>query len=230
MPHIFFGANDAAFETHPQHVPVSRYIQNIQQMVNLITNPESQYYIPEVKILLISPPPVGDKLWIKHCCIDKNPNDHKNNHPSVNDNNIQIYNRSNGHVLKYVEALEEFSQLYNPSNNNNNNSSSSSSSSDGEKRVCFVNVWKSIMTEHKKLPEDLRNNQWDGFDQFTVDGLHLSQHGYQVVVDEILKVIGQNWPELVPENLPLHAPYWKDIVDSTKFNDEDHSCEKLLVI
>ena len=55
---IWFGANDAALPGFRQHVPISRFSENLATMVRAIQTPESPWYSPETKIFLITPPPI----------------------------------------------------------------------------------------------------------------------------------------------------------------------------
>jgi len=55
---IWFGANDAALPGFRQHVPISRFSENLATMVRAIRTPESPWYSPETKIFLITPPPI----------------------------------------------------------------------------------------------------------------------------------------------------------------------------
>ncbi len=42
------------------------------------------------------------------------------------------------------------------------------------------------------------------------DGLHFTGKGYDLTFDELIKVIQQKLPDLVPESLPTIFPDWKD--------------------
>lgn len=55
---IWFGANDAVLPGFRQHVPISRFSENLTTMVRAIRTPESPWYSPETKIILITPPPI----------------------------------------------------------------------------------------------------------------------------------------------------------------------------
>lgn len=55
---IWFGANDASLPEFTQHVPLSRFSVNLATMVRAIRAPESQWYSPETRVLLITPPPI----------------------------------------------------------------------------------------------------------------------------------------------------------------------------
>jgi hypothetical protein len=41
-------------------------------------------------------------------------------------------------------------------------------------------------------------------------GLHLTPAGNRIVYDEIMKVIQANWPDQMPEILPMVFPAWGD--------------------
>mmetsp|Transcript_3733 Transcript_3733/g.5219 ORF Transcript_3733/g.5219 Transcript_3733/m.5219 type:complete len:308 (+) Transcript_3733:62-985(+) len=55
---IFLGANDAALEGAPQHVPVEEYEENLREMIIYLR----QTY-PGVSLCLITPPPVNEGKW-----------------------------------------------------------------------------------------------------------------------------------------------------------------------
>jgi hypothetical protein len=55
---IWFGGNDACLPGFRQHVPLSRFSENLTTMVRAIRAPESPWYSPETKIFLITPPPI----------------------------------------------------------------------------------------------------------------------------------------------------------------------------
>ncbi|KAJ7090033.1 SGNH hydrolase-type esterase domain-containing protein [Mycena crocata] len=56
---VWFGANDACIQPSPQHVPLSKFIENIKHILHLIQSAESPYYSPSTKIILITPPPIN---------------------------------------------------------------------------------------------------------------------------------------------------------------------------
>lgn len=64
---IFFGANDAALPFSPQHVPLDRYKSNTKAMIDIVRNPESPFYNPKMRIILITPPPINEVQWGKRC-------------------------------------------------------------------------------------------------------------------------------------------------------------------
>ncbi|KAJ7694204.1 SGNH hydrolase-type esterase domain-containing protein [Mycena rosella] len=56
---IWFGANDATISSSPQHVPLPKFIENTKRLVNLVQSPESPYYSPSTRVILITPPPLN---------------------------------------------------------------------------------------------------------------------------------------------------------------------------
>ncbi|KAJ6455737.1 SGNH hydrolase-type esterase domain-containing protein [Mycena sanguinolenta] len=56
---IWFGANDAVLKPFSQHVSLPKFIENMKYMVQLVHSPDSAYYSPPTKIILMTPPPVN---------------------------------------------------------------------------------------------------------------------------------------------------------------------------
>ncbi|KAJ2768366.1 isoamyl acetate-hydrolyzing esterase, partial [Coemansia nantahalensis] len=59
---LFFGANDARLEGEGGHLPLEQYGDNLRYFVSLLRNPGSAHYSPDTRILIITPPPIGDKM------------------------------------------------------------------------------------------------------------------------------------------------------------------------
>jgi lysophospholipase L1-like esterase len=87
---IFFGANDGSLPFCPQHVPVDRYKSNTKAMIDMVRNTDSIYYNPKMRIILITPPPVNEVQWEKHCESQGNK-----------------LNRTNASVRKYVDCIKD---------------------------------------------------------------------------------------------------------------------------
>jgi hypothetical protein len=41
-------------------------------------------------------------------------------------------------------------------------------------------------------------------------GLHFNPAGYDVLFQELVKLIAERWPDQVPEKLPMVLPAWND--------------------
>jgi len=56
---IWFGCNDACLSGSPQHVPLTTFAANLTTLIQMVRSPESPYYSPITKIILINPPPIN---------------------------------------------------------------------------------------------------------------------------------------------------------------------------
>lgn len=43
-----------------------------------------------------------------------------------------------------------------------------------------------------------------------LQGLHFNPAGYDIFFQETMKVISEEWPDQVPERLPMVLPPWND--------------------
>ncbi|EIW60746.1 SGNH hydrolase [Trametes versicolor FP-101664 SS1] len=56
---IWFGANDAAPPPKAQYVPLDRFRANLRTMLWTVRAPESAWYSPDTRVVLMTPPPVS---------------------------------------------------------------------------------------------------------------------------------------------------------------------------
>ncbi|GKT29874.1 Isoamyl acetate-hydrolyzing esterase Iah1-like protein [Aduncisulcus paluster] len=63
---VWLGANDAAFkETCPgQHIPLDKFKENMTHIIDELTK---KYAVDHKRIILVTPPPVGDKMYTEYC-------------------------------------------------------------------------------------------------------------------------------------------------------------------
>ena len=62
---IWLGANDATFPGEQQHAPLDLFKANLSKMIHLVRDPDSEWYSPETRIILIAPPPVNAAQWLQ---------------------------------------------------------------------------------------------------------------------------------------------------------------------
>ena len=67
---IWFGCNDACLPGSRQHVPLTSFATNLATLIQMVRSPESPYYSPITKIILINPPPINS-FQIGPCLLDK---------------------------------------------------------------------------------------------------------------------------------------------------------------
>jgi lysophospholipase L1-like esterase len=100
-----------------------------------------------------------------------------------------------------------------------------------------VNLWKAFMakTDFKvdawkvgdHLPGSLEAAQSDALVELMYDGmetvdisgntetncgigLHFNPGGYEIFYEELMKVVAEQWPDQMPEKLPMVLPAWND--------------------
>ncbi|KAJ2850075.1 isoamyl acetate-hydrolyzing esterase [Coemansia brasiliensis] len=59
---LFFGTNDAQVLSQKGSTPIDKYHANMHSIISLLQNPQSNYYSPNTRILVITPPPVGERM------------------------------------------------------------------------------------------------------------------------------------------------------------------------
>lgn len=64
---IFFGANDAALPFSFQHVPLTQFKANLETMIRTVKDSNSPYYNPNLRLILITQPPLNETQWKKNC-------------------------------------------------------------------------------------------------------------------------------------------------------------------
>ncbi|KAF1961869.1 SGNH hydrolase [Byssothecium circinans] len=81
--------------------------------------------------------------------------------------------------------------------------------------IPVINLWQEFMAKAgwkvgEDIPGSLELPQNDALVELMHDGLHFNPAGYDVLFRGLMKVIGENWSELLPENLPNMLPLWND--------------------
>ncbi|PVU90078.1 hypothetical protein BB559_004803 [Furculomyces boomerangus] len=183
---IFFGANDATTTDFPQHVPLDEYKQNIIDMVNHIKDPASEYYMPETKVILITPPPICEAMWGAKLL--------ELGYPTTN--------RTNERAKMYADALIEVGETLNVPVINLWKE--------------FMQKIEELRSNHdpNNPTENFENNIESGkfgFDRFLYDGLHPNSGGNDLIFNSLKKTIAENYPDLVADNTPTLLPLWNEI-------------------
>ena len=60
IPFTNIGANDSVLEHSPQYVPINKFKANLEHLIAMVHNSTSEYYSPDTRVLLLTPPPVGE--------------------------------------------------------------------------------------------------------------------------------------------------------------------------
>ncbi|KAF2652738.1 SGNH hydrolase [Lophiostoma macrostomum CBS 122681] len=177
---VFFGANDAS-------VPEAQNNQHVpldeykQNLERIITHPLVAAH--KARTILVAPPPINEHLqWI-----------------TDQEKGLKVVSRRAAITKSYADAVCEVAK---------------------RNEVVVVNLWKAFMT---RAAFDV--NAWKTGDpipgamevvsnttlvELMHDGLHFNPAGYDILFHETMKVISEEWPDQVPERLPMVLPPWND--------------------
>ncbi|KAL6150776.1 hypothetical protein ACJQWK_00618 [Exserohilum turcicum] len=177
---VFFGANDSSL---PQ-APNKQHVPLPDFTANLraiVCHARIQAHAP--RVMLVAPPPINEHLWW--------PRDQSNGYTTVS--------RLAATTKLYADAVVELG---------------------AELRLPVVNLWAAFMARAgldvnawkpgDPVPGSLALAPSDALAELMYDGLHFSPLGYRILYDEMLKAIAQNWPDDMPDKLPMVLPPWND--------------------
>ncbi|KAJ1813846.1 isoamyl acetate-hydrolyzing esterase [Coemansia sp. RSA 2598] len=158
---ICFGTEDSMLAPGDKHVPLKKYADNLRQIVQLVKDPESQYYSPDTRIVLITPPPVGDSMY-----------------KAFAEKTGASQRRENKATKLYADAVRSLAH---------------------ELDVKCIDLWTAIEDGVKayNATAEAETNQFNGYDQYLSDGLHLSAKGNELLFELIQSLVSTTWPELL---------------------------------
>jgi len=179
---LFFGANDSSLPGAPNQQHVP-LDEYKDNLEKIITHPKITAHSP--RIILITPPPINEHLWW--------PIEQSNGYASVS--------RVAETTKRYAEAVCDVGRKLN---------------------VPVVQLWNAFMAKTAlnvdawrrgdAIPGSVDIPQDDGLGELMYDGLHLNPAGYEILSQEVMKVIELQWPDQMPESLPMAFPRWNDQV------------------
>ncbi|PIA16250.1 SGNH hydrolase [Coemansia reversa NRRL 1564] len=194
---IFFGANDACYAPCEHHVPLTTFYKNLRTLVSLLRSPDSKYYSPTTRILLITPPPVGDRMWEDHTKHTGWVPDRRNNITKVYADAVIDVAKELG--LPYVDLWSAIENLIHgaPSIAQQN------AELPAKKGLVIERQYKKLLVQSSSGASDnvtVNNgkNIYGGYEKYLIEGLHLSAQGNDVLFELVVSEILKNWPELDP--------------------------------
>ncbi|KAI6891902.1 hypothetical protein KC318_g6847 [Hortaea werneckii] len=190
---LFFGANDARLPSTgepEQHVPLESFKANLRAMATL---PQLRKHHPGSKILLVTPPPVDERL----CAQD--------------DAGKGIFHprRTAETTALYAQAVRDIGAEV------------GSAATDGDEGgdVAVLDLWSCFMRLAGWVPGEPLVGSKDveqmdpgkgGLGRLLKDGVHLTGEGNRVLFTELVGLLNRTWPELDAEGLGFALPYWGD--------------------
>ncbi|PVV02530.1 hypothetical protein BB560_003017 [Smittium megazygosporum] len=192
---IFLGVNDAVLEQCSSHVPLGEFHQNLLSMIDHLADPNSEYYSPETKFVLITPPPVCEPAWRVTA--------EKRKLSSVRcEKKSKLYAEEVIKVGKKrnIPVVDVFTRIKTEIN-------------EIQAKQAEINVLTNGTTSTgSKMVED--NLRWFGYDQFFYDGLHFNANGSKIMFEMLYDTIITNYPDLAPKKLPIYFPLAAEIQHS----------------
>ncbi|KAG8988524.1 hypothetical protein FRB90_002695 [Tulasnella sp. 427] len=59
---LWLGGNDTCLLPSPQHVPLDQYIFNLKRLILMVRSPDSEWYSPNTRIILVTPGPFNETV------------------------------------------------------------------------------------------------------------------------------------------------------------------------
>lgn len=195
---IFFGANDSCLPHYPshQHVPLDKYKENLKTIISHATVTAHQ----DVKILLIVPPPIDERM--------------------LKDNGFAD-GREAPVTAKYAQAAREVAGEFVAANKAKYEAKLGNGRYEPLRTdVASVDLWTEFMKRavggnEDDIPKDLLPGDknapvYPALQELFVDGLHFTPLAYELMFETVLKTIKEKFPELHPEKIEWEHPHWAD--------------------
>jgi lysophospholipase L1-like esterase len=178
---VVTGANDSTFPERAQHLSLEKYSENMRYYIKSILSPSSEYYQPHARVLLLTPPPISEKMR--------------------EENKVALYppeertpaDRSLENTRRYREEIIKIGEQWKEQNAGEVEAD----------RLEVIDTWGLIMDASGGEEDD------ELLRPYFTDGLHLTNKAYGVVFDECLKVAKDKFEGLDPEDqvgLPMTVP------------------------
>ncbi|KAK3700558.1 hypothetical protein LTR37_015886 [Vermiconidia calcicola] len=182
---IFFGANDARLPNTPsdpqQHVPLDKFKENLRAIAtHQCVKPHK-----DVRIILITPPPVEERVNIKA---------DEAKLPGLG----PMFRRSVAETARYAQAVRALGWELNLPVLDIWGAMMKKARYNGSGLENEALVGSRDAPESKVLQE------------FLHDGLHFSRSAYVLLYKELMELIEQTWPDQMPDQLPFVLPRWDD--------------------
>ncbi|KAJ2767028.1 isoamyl acetate-hydrolyzing esterase [Coemansia nantahalensis] len=81
-------------------------------------------------------------------------------------------------------------------------------------QIPCVDLWTAMEAAIEARREQGQVSEFDGYDEFLWDGLHLSDSGNELLFGLVRDAIKDNYPDIAPDALPFVIPGFKDFADA----------------
>ncbi|KAJ2715989.1 isoamyl acetate-hydrolyzing esterase [Coemansia spiralis] len=192
---IFFGANDARVAPNAQHVPLDEFRVNLRRLVALLRDPASVHYSPTTRILLITPPAVGDRMMDEVAR-------REGRHPGWKNAVTKLYAQA---VMELAEeaalpAIDLWTWIEEMVHG--------TAATDwlGPRLPAEGEIAAGDSIANITAAADGGSSPFEGYERFLADGLHLNAGGNELLFRLVAATIRETWPELEPRAAPVSEP------------------------
>lgn len=193
---VFYGANDACIPGELQHVKLESYVEALQGIIAHVSGRSAG-------VILITPPPVNEHQFQRL--------------PSG------TFQRRAGITSQYAQAAEKLARTSGiPCVDLWMLFMKEVGWQEGFQRECCcgrigvtsppVQITQQHIPGCFHAPVSFADAE-HCLEDFLVDGLHLTQLGYDHLYLELMRVIRLEVPQFAPESLPMVVPSWKEALD-----------------
>lgn len=217
---IFFGANDAVLPGHPQHVPMQQYISAVVDMIHYPAFKAPQQPLDHpTQIILITPPPINEHQFdatgrtLRQAGVTAQ--------YALAVTRLGALQGSDVHVLDLWQLFmtrvgwtsnmgrDCCSKHIDHSLTSPPTSAHSLSTSD---LIPVLQQQQQHIPGCHHLPTAHLPGCQHSLDDYLVDGLHLNTKGYELLYEELMRIIHERIPHCAPRNMPVVVRDWKDVL------------------
>ncbi|KAJ2780388.1 isoamyl acetate-hydrolyzing esterase [Coemansia javaensis] len=189
---LFFGANDARLPPYAQHVPLSEFAANMRRLIAVLHDPESPYYSPATRIMLITPPAVGDRMIEEIARRNGHAPDRKNAEAQRYAAAVRAVAAE--HSLPVVDLWSAIESLVR----------GTAAPDLLQLRPPHMSMFDSEPMDHAPAPAPApappanATGPYEGYERFLSDGLHLNAAGNELLFKLIAAELLAEWPDMNP--------------------------------
>ncbi|TKA25632.1 hypothetical protein B0A54_17426 [Friedmanniomyces endolithicus] len=178
---IMFGANDSCIRNSPGGPEQHVRIEDFtSNLRHMVQHPCVKAHGDDVHIILVTTPPIDERKCLRA---------DQEKYPTLG----QTLRRTAANTALYAQAIRDLGE---------------------ELQIPVLDIHRSMLAhaghDHltAPLPGSMDRPTNPTLQSFLTDGLHLSGEGYRLLYGELMTLIEQNWPESMPDRLPLMLPAW----------------------
>ncbi|KAK1020427.1 hypothetical protein LTS16_027023, partial [Friedmanniomyces endolithicus] len=178
---IMFGANDSRIQNSPGGPEQHVRIEDFTfNLRHMVQHPCVKAHGDDVHIILVTTPPIDERKCLRA---------DQEKYPKLG----QTLRRTAANTALYAQAIRDLGE---------------------ELQIPVLDIHRSMLAhaghDHltAPLPGSMDRPTDPTLQSFLTDGLHFSGEGYRLLYGELMTLIEQNWPESMPDRLPLMLPAW----------------------